>query len=278
MFSLNFKDRGNFPGRLWVNILIIFVTLGWVVFSQSSQSWLKNRSSSSLSPDQIKIFQQEAQKEALYLQLLKQLPVLGFNNLMADWTFLKFLQYFGDDPARSTTGYLLGVDYFDVITRLDPRWVDSYLFLSTVISYYLGRPELTVELMERGTDVLSPKIHPKSWQVWRFKGLDQLLLLGDVPGSMESHKQAAAWTVGTPDAGYREDFLAIVEFLRQDPNSKLIRFISWSQVYRDSRDKVVRERAKQELLKLGARMEIDEKGTVNFYLRNTPSNSSKKSP
>ena len=37
--------------------------------------------------------------------MLKNLPSFGFDNLIADWTFLKFLQYFGDDEARDVTGY-----------------------------------------------------------------------------------------------------------------------------------------------------------------------------
>jgi hypothetical protein len=52
--------------------------------------------------------QQEAQQEALRLKMLKTIPSFGFDNLIADWTFLKFLQYFGDDEARDVTGYNLG--------------------------------------------------------------------------------------------------------------------------------------------------------------------------
>lgn len=36
-----------------------------------------------------------AQEEAS-LALLKQMPAFGFDNVIADWSFLRFLQYFGD--------------------------------------------------------------------------------------------------------------------------------------------------------------------------------------
>jgi hypothetical protein len=90
--------------------------------------------------------QQEAQQEALRLKMLKTIPSFGFDNLIADWTFLKFLQYFGDDEARDVTGYNLSEDYFDIVTQRDPRWADIYLFLSTAISFYQGKPETAVNL------------------------------------------------------------------------------------------------------------------------------------
>lgn len=71
---------------------------------------------------------QAEQQEAMRLQLLKQMPTFGFDNLIASWTFLNFLQYYGDTPVRQQTGYSLSPNYFDLITQRDPRFVDIYLF------------------------------------------------------------------------------------------------------------------------------------------------------
>ena len=103
------------------------------------------------------------QQEAARLQLLKKLPALGYNNLIADWTFLNFLQYFGDDPAREKTNYELLDDYFDVITTFDPLWLDMYPFLSTSVSFYQAKPDISDRLMERGTKAFSPEINLKAW-------------------------------------------------------------------------------------------------------------------
>ena len=213
--------------------------------------------------------QQEAQQEALRLKMLKTIPSFGFDNLIADWTFLKFLQYFGDDEARDVTGYNLGQDYFDIVTQRDPRWADIYLFLSTAISFYQGKPETAVNFIERGTRALavSPQIHSQSWIVWRTKGLDELLLLGDIPDSIRSHEMAADWVEGSPEGPKLAPvFRATAEYLRRDPDSVPVRFTAWSTVYAQTTDKLVRQRAKQALVKLGAQVQKDKDGNESFIL------------
>jgi hypothetical protein len=213
--------------------------------------------------------QQEAQQEALRLKMLKTIPSFGFDNLIADWTFLKFLQYFGDDEARDVTGYNLGQDYFDIVTQRDPRWADIYLFLSTAISFYQGKPETAVNLIERGTRALSlsPQIHSQSWRVWRTKGLDELLLLGDIPESIRSHEMAADWVQGSPEGPKLAPiFRATAEYLRRDPDSVPVRFTAWNTVYSQTTDKLVRQRAKQALVKLGAQVQKDKNGKESFIL------------
>ena len=210
------------------------------------------------------------EQEALRLQLAKVSPTFGFDNLIADWTFLKFIQYFGDSEVRSQTSYALNTPYFDIITMRDPRWVDIYPFLSTAISYYLGKPEVAIPMMDRGTDALSPEIDPQAWRVWRFKGLDQFLLLGDIPGAIRSHEMAADWALGTGDRTVAPLLRQTAEFLKRDPDSILIRFQAWSAVYYEATDPLVRERAKSALLSLGARMEQGEDGNVRFFVPSEP--------
>ncbi|NJN49204.1 MAG: hypothetical protein HC805_04730 [Alkalinema sp. RL_2_19] len=74
--------------------------------------------------------EQQAQQENLYIQSLNSLPSqgFGFNNVIADWTFLRFLQYVGDDQARQATGYAVAPGFFDVITKRDPRFLEPYIF------------------------------------------------------------------------------------------------------------------------------------------------------
>jgi hypothetical protein len=212
-------------------------------------------------------FKQSEQQEGLRLKMLKTLPTFGFDNLVADWTFLKFLQYFGDDEARDITGYGLSPDYFDIITRRDPRRVEIYPFLSVAISFYQAKPEIAVQLMERGTSALSPQIDPQAWTVWRNKGLDELLLLGDIPESIRSHEMAADWVEKTPEGKQLAPlFRATAEFLRRDPDSVQVRFMSWSSVYAQTKDKFVRKRAKEALVKLGAQVRKDKDGNETFIL------------
>ncbi|MEB3339589.1 hypothetical protein [Okeania sp.] len=206
------------------------------------------------------------QKEALQLKLWKAFPTFGFDNLIADWVFLQFLQYFGDDAARNETGYSLSEDYFDIITDLDPKWVDIYLFVSNSLSIYEGKPKVAVEYMTRGTDELSPEINSQAWQVWRLKGIDQLLLVGDIPGAIHSHEMAAKWVENTSYQDLRTLFADTAKFLKDEPDSRLIKFNAWLWVYGQTRDQRVQERAQQEIIQLGGKVEIGEDGKKSFIL------------
>ncbi|MGL5063814.1 MAG: hypothetical protein ACRC62_27830, partial [Microcoleus sp.] len=122
-------------------------------------------------------------------------------------------------------------------------------------------------LMERGTSALSPQIDPDAWQVWRHKGLDELLLLGDARESARSHEMAANWVEGTPQGEeLAPAFRATAQFLRRDPDSVPVRFAAWSSVYYQTNDKLVRRRAKEALLRLGARVQKDKNGEERFVL------------
>jgi len=209
---------------------------------------------------------QAEQQEAIRLQLLKYTPTFGFDNLLADWVFLNYLQYYGDTPARQQTGYSLSLNYFDILTRLDPRFVDIYLFLSGSISYQLGKPEIAIDLMKRGTEVLSPQISPRAFTVWRFMGIDQFLLLGDGTASAHSHDMAAKWVEGTEYQNFSPLFRQTAAFLRSDPNSIPVRFQMWTTVYAQAEavgDKQTQERAKSEILKLGGQVRQNN-GKVEF--------------
>ncbi|MBF2028887.1 MAG: hypothetical protein IGS48_19355 [Oscillatoriales cyanobacterium C42_A2020_001] len=200
---------------------------------------------------------QAGEQEKFRLELLKQMPSFGFDNLFANWVFLNFLQYYGDDEARAKTGYGLSPEYFDIVTQRDPRFAGAYIFLSNSVSHQAGKPELAVAMMQRGTNALSPQIDPLAFQVWRFMSLDQLLLLGDIPGSVRSLEMAAKWVEGTPYAELNLVFRQTAEFLRQDPNSKPVRVSAWAAIYQQAAavgDQQTQERAKREIVALGGKI------------------------
>jgi hypothetical protein len=249
----------------WGTVAIALVALVGTIIMQ--QTRLGNPSLKELDP------RQAQQQEALQVQMLRRSPTLGFDNLIANYAFLKWVQYFGDEEIRDQVGYALNKDYFEIITRLDPRFVEMYPFISTAVSFAQGEPEIGIQLMERGIASLSPEINPKSFLVWRFKGLDQLLLLGDIPGSIHSHEMAAQWSIGTEYEGYSELYQDAANFLRTEPDSTGVRLWSWNQVYQSSMNESVRQRAEQEMLNLGAEKQITEQGQVRFVLPDTPGRS-----
>ncbi|MGD1918536.1 MAG: hypothetical protein ACFCAD_06400 [Pleurocapsa sp.] len=117
---------------------------------------------------------------------------MGFGNLIADWSYLNFVQYFGDANARETIGYRLIPEYFETITDIDPRFTQAHLRLSIANSMYAGNAERTIVLMERVLESVNPESEEAAL-LWTSKGLDELLFLGDKKAAIRSYKIAAQW-------------------------------------------------------------------------------------
>jgi hypothetical protein len=256
--------------RRWLAVLaqgaIAGTALMGVVWMQRS---LLNRSSLWMTNPQ-----QLERQEALRLDLLQKMPTFGFDNMVANWAFLNFLQYYGDDEARDKTGYSLSPNYFDLITRRDPRFIDVYLFLSGTLSYQLGKPQLSVEYLRRGTDALSPQIHPRSYTLWQYQALDQLLLMGDIPGAIYSSERAAEWAAAAPEyQTIAPQFQRTANFLKTEPDSKLVRFQAWGTVFDQAQrtgDRKTQERARREILALGGVERATSDGRPYFTLAIPP--------
>lgn len=132
-------------------------------------------------------------KQADSIDWQQKSPDLGFNNLKANWSYLNFVQYFGDKHARETIGYDLIPNYFEAITQIDPRFTKAYLNLSIANTMYTGYPEKTISLLEQVLKSVDPKSEQAAF-LWTSKGLDELLFLGDKKAASKSYAMAAKWT------------------------------------------------------------------------------------
>lgn len=207
------------------------------------------------------------EQRQIALQLLRRLPTLGFDNAIANWAFLDYLQYFGDGDARAQSGYGAIGDYFDLIVARDPRFLGIYPFLSAGVSYYAGQPERSIALMLQGTNALSPQVQAQAFWVWRFIAFDQFLLLGDTKAASRSFDRAADWAAVRPESReYEPFFRRTAGFLRRDPNSLPVRFYAWYSVYAEAIDRPIRDRAERELILLGAKKGRNRQGQTIFFL------------
>jgi hypothetical protein len=212
--------------------------------------------------------QKQDEQEKVKLELLRKIPSFGFDNLIADWTFLRFLQYFGDEDVRNVTGYSLSPEYFDIIINRDPRFLDVHHFLSTSVSIYAGMPEKTVELMEKALETVLPT-QPNAYYVWRNKGIDELLFLGDSQAAQKSFEIAAEWASihsDTESQMIAEISRNTAEFLRTNPNSIKAQINAWLMVFNHAVDDYTRNLAINRIEGLGAELYIDPQGQiiVNF--------------
>ncbi|NJK41248.1 MAG: hypothetical protein HC934_07635 [Acaryochloridaceae cyanobacterium SU_2_1] len=209
-----------------------------------------------------------AQEEAS-LAFLKRLPAFGFDNVIADWSFLRFLQYFGDGTARRQTGYALSPKYFDVILDRDPRFVKPYLFLSVSTSLYAGKADQSVALMNKGLQYLTPQSSSDVYLVWLYKATDELLFLGDVKAAQASFEKAAEWAKATeePDKQQAATVAAkTAKFLATNPNSKKAQISAWLMVLTNAVEDESRQKAINNIQRLGGQVTFapDNRVSIQF--------------
>lgn len=250
------------------NIIVIILCLLAVIGLQVprlNQILTRSKTSS------LQELRREVAAEKARLDLIKKIPDLGFSNLIADWTFLSFLQYFGDDVARDRTGYELSPNYFEIIVDRDPHFLQSYLLLSTSVSLFAGEPEKSLSLMEKGLESLNPK-QPGSYYVWRYKGIDELLFLGDAKKAQKSFAMAAEWASQHTDAE-SENIASIsrrtAEFLADDPDLTSAQEAAWAMVLvnaLNTNDERTRKQVVDRIERQGGKVIISPKGAISVKL------------
>ncbi len=209
------------------------------------------------------LLQQEDAHAKVQLSVAKMLPTFGFNNLLADWHFMDFLQYFGDAQVRHQAGYGVAMDYFDTILDRDPRFLYAYYYLSNTATLYAGEPERSVRLFDRGLKLLSPKIPDRSYYIWRLKAVDELIFLGRVTDARNSLLTAANWASQYPDQESRnvvEVSQTTAAYLARKPNSKQAQFAAWNMVLSTAVDDVAIKRAIAEIEATGGKVTISPTG------------------
>ncbi|TVQ13507.1 MAG: hypothetical protein EA368_02125 [Leptolyngbya sp. DLM2.Bin27] len=204
---------------------------------------------------------------AANLAIAQNMPTLGFNNLIADWFFLRFLQYLGDAEAREKTDYSLSPDFFRVIIPNDPYYRMFYFFMSVSTSTLAAQPEASVELMAQGLSYLGPTTPDDSFYIWRYRGIDELLFLGDGVAAQQSFQTAADWARQSPhpDAEiWGPASQRTADFLAANPDSKTAQINSWANVLVNAFDEGTRQTAIERIEALGGTVTISEDGAVNI--------------
>ena len=199
------------------------------------------------------------------LVLSNSLPKFGYENLYAGWQFLRFLQYFGNSDLRKEAGYGLSTHYFESIIDNNPLFEESYIFLVNTLSMYLGAPEESIRLVEKGLEHMGPALPPRSYFIWRHKATDELLFLGDTQAAKASHESAADWAERSPDE--EGNFVAAlsrktIEFLETDPSSRPAQIGAWSDVLLRATDDAIRQRAAANIEALGGTILVNDNGQV----------------
>jgi hypothetical protein len=145
-------------------------------------------------------------RELIYLPppATARLLSLGFNQVVADWYWVRALQYFSD-PVQSLNRYRNLSDILDVVLAVDPDDQYVYKFGGLAIPYDVGRlnwanTDKAIELLERGVARF-----PRNWELHFQLGFyllnfrkdptaaaEQFAIAAQIPGSPAYLKLFAA--------------------------------------------------------------------------------------
>jgi hypothetical protein len=211
--------------------------------------------------------EQDVTAKADRIALFKKMPSFGFDNLIADSLMIDFIQYFGDHDARKATGYGLGLDYFDAIIDKDPKFFLAYFFLSVTGTVYSAQPDRSIAIMERGFKSMTPRSPENAYYLWRLKGTDELLFLGNAQAASKSMLTAADWAnqIGDPESQRVANLSrATAKFLAKNPKSKLAQFAAWAMVIDNGVDVTAKKIAVQKIRELGGKVDLDSNGQIKL--------------
>jgi hypothetical protein len=166
---------------------------------------------------------------------------LGYDQLLADWYWLGFVQYIGDGDARTKDHYVLAESYIDLITGLDPRFVQPYWFAAFIIGSEQHQPQRAAELIEKGLSA-----NPNTWYLPFIAGINQYLYAHNEVAAAKYYRMAAKF----PDAPKWLDRQANILEARIPSYIKEINI--WDNIYRSSQDPLVKQRAREKLIVLWA--------------------------
>jgi hypothetical protein len=241
--------------------LLVNLTIAGVVWLQYPE--IKKRDSQLTQRE----YQNQEQKERQKLAFSGIVPSFGFNNVLADWFYLNFIQYFGDVEARNKIGYSLIPDYFATIVEKDPHFTNAIYQMEVSNSLFAGLPEISVRLLEKSLQSIKPKfiVDLPTYYLWRSKGNSELLFLGDVAAAKKSYQKSIDWAEAYDDDDSKR-IIAIsrnsLRSLTENPNSKSAQIGAWISVLANRPDEKTIKRVIENIEALGGKVIENSNGRV----------------
>jgi tetratricopeptide (TPR) repeat protein len=182
--------------------------------------------------------------------LLKAMS-LEYAPLMADLYWTRVVQYYGNKHVRQDANIDLLWPLLDVTTTLDPNLVVAYrfgsMFLSEPVPRGAGKPELGIELLQRGI-----RANPEYWRFYEDLGFIYYFELKDYP------KAADAFLEGSKKPGAMIWMKAFAARISEKGESLETSAMLWSEIYNSTSEPSIKENAKIHLQLLHARADCEQ--------------------
>ncbi|HEY9772424.1 MAG TPA: hypothetical protein V6C81_01300 [Planktothrix sp.] len=208
--------------------VLLFAFIGW---THEREATLLSRNTQARVADQL------PNAEAV------ELCALGYDQLLADWYWLSFVQYVGDVPARAKDQYAEAPKYLDLIVGLDPRFTKAYYFAAFIIGSEMHEPQRAAEFIERGL-----RANQDDWYLPFVAGINQYLYAHNEIAAAKYYRMAAKYPGAPPWLARQADILDahIPAFIKE--------INTWNNIYETSEQSIVKERARSKLIMLWMRV------------------------
>jgi len=183
-------------------------------------------------------------------KLVKALS-LEYAPLMADIYWTRVVQYFGNKHAGKQVDLRLLWPLLDVTSVLDPQLMPVYhfgsMFLSDAPPRGAGRPDLAVELLERGIWA-----NPDQWRLYYDLGFVYYFDMKDYP------KASAAFYEGSKNPAALIWMKIMAAKIAAEGNSAQTSIFLWQDVYNTTKDPSIKENALNHLQLLRAQEDLKQ--------------------
>jgi tetratricopeptide (TPR) repeat protein len=183
-------------------------------------------------------------------KLVKALS-LEYAPLMADIYWTRVVQYFGNKHAGKQVDLRLLWPLLDVTSVLDPQLMPVYhfgsMFLSDAPPRGAGRPDLAVELLERGI-----RANPDQWRLYYDLGFVYYFDMKDYP------KASAAFYEGSKNPAALIWMKIMAAKIAAEGNSAQTSIFLWQDVYNTTKDLSIKENALNHLQLLRAQEDLKQ--------------------
>jgi len=168
---------------------------------------------------------------------------LEYGPLMADFYWTRVVQFYGNKHVRGDANLEELWPLLDITTTLDPKLLPAYrfgaIFLSQRAPAGAGRPDLAVQLMQRGI-----KANPDYWRFYEDLGFIYYMDLKDYKKASEAFRE------GSKNPKALVWMKAMAAKIAEQGESYEISFELWNEIYNSTTDKQIKENAKNHLLLL----------------------------
>ncbi len=164
---------------------------------------------------------------------------LGYETVAADIAWLRAIQYYGEhrlnDQRYDMIGHVMGI-----VTELDPRFTEAYVFGAFVLAQELRQPQRGLELLERGM-----RANPESWRLAFETGFLHYV------GTKNYQAAARYFTRASRLPGHPEYVERFAAFTNQRAGNRGMAILLWKRI-EASGNKYMQDVARRELKRLEA--------------------------